>query len=115
MLRDGLRRLPKIAVLHHALGLTLVRLKRSAQALSEFALAVKFDPGNARFAYVYGVALHSSGRVGKAMSTLAQASKAHPADIDILQALVSFNQARGDEAEARRYADRLREVTAADQ
>lgn len=115
VLREGIQREPKSAVLHHALGLTLVRLKHADQALSELALAAKLDPKNARFAYVYGVALHSSGRVAEAIAALTRASKAYPADVDILQALASYYEKAGDETEARRYADRLREVMATEQ
>lgn len=112
VLRDGLKQAPNNAALHHALGLALVRTKRREEALQEFALATKLDPSNARFAYVYGVALHSLGRVDAAIATLVKAGAAHPADTDILSALASFNRDRGNEAEARRYSDKLRQVAA---
>ena len=112
VLRDGLKRSRNSAPLHHALGLTLVRAKRNAEALSELAKATKLDPANARFAYVHGVALHSAGRVDQAIATLVKASVAHPADTDILEALASFYRDRGDDIEARRYAEQLRAVAA---
>jgi predicted Zn-dependent protease len=49
-------------VLHHALGLTLVRMKRTDEAIGELERAAALDPGNARFLYVYAVALHSTGK-----------------------------------------------------
>ena len=110
VLRQGLERSPRSAVLHHALGLALVRARQSDKALAELALAAKLDPSNARFAYVYGVALNSAGRADAAIETLVKASAAHPADIDILQALVSFYRDRGNAAEAQRCAERLRDV-----
>ncbi|MFO1395161.1 MAG: multiheme c-type cytochrome [Steroidobacteraceae bacterium] len=55
-LRDGLQHSPKDAMLHHALGLSLVRQHRSAEALAELRKATELDPGNARFAEVYGIA-----------------------------------------------------------
>lgn len=75
---------------------------------------MKLDPKNARFTYVYGVALHSAGRTAEALAVLTRANSAHPATVDILQALASFYQNRGDEAEARRYADQLHAVVTAD-
>ena len=112
ILREGLKRSPKSAALHHALGLALVRAKRSDQALQELAQAAKLDPGNARFAYVYGVALHSAGRTETAIATLVKASVVHPANTDILQALASFYRDQGNDVEAQRYAERLRDVMA---
>ncbi len=55
-LREGIARSPEDATLHHALGLSLVRQKKGDQALSELKRATELAPGNARFAYVYGVA-----------------------------------------------------------
>jgi predicted CXXCH cytochrome family protein len=55
-LREGLARAPSDATLHHALGLSLVRQKKNDEALRELKRATELDPGNARFAYVYGIA-----------------------------------------------------------
>jgi Flp pilus assembly protein TadD len=107
-LREGLVRLPREATLHHALGLSLVRSKHSDEALRELAQATKLDPGNARFAYVLGIAQHSFGQGKTAIATLEAASRRHPADRDILEALVTFHGEAGDRAEATRDAERLR-------
>jgi predicted CXXCH cytochrome family protein len=108
ILRDGLKIAPKNATLHHALGLTLVRLKRSDAALGEFERATVLEPGNARFAYVYAVALHSTGKSGAAIAGLEKTLAAHPDDRDVLEALASFHAARGERAAADRYAERVR-------
>lgn len=108
ILREGLKVAPKSAILHHALGLALVRMKRSDEALGELERATALEPGNARFAYVYAVALHSTGKVDAAIARLEKALVAHPNDRDILAALASFHQSRGENAAARKYADRLR-------
>jgi Tfp pilus assembly protein PilF len=110
ILRDGLKTAPKSALLHHALGLALVRMKRADQALGELERATVLEPENARFAYVYAVALHSTGRGEAAIARLEKTLLAHPNDRDILQALVSFNEARGDTAAAKRYAERYEKV-----
>ena len=109
ILRDGLKVAPKSAVVHHALGLVLVRMKRTDQAVEEFERAAALEPGNARFAYVYAVALHSTGKAEAAISRLEKALLAHPNDRDILQALASFHEARGDTAAAKKYAERFQE------
>jgi predicted CXXCH cytochrome family protein len=56
-LREGIARVPEDATLHHALGLSLVRQKKRDEALSELKRATELAPGNARFAYVYGIAM----------------------------------------------------------
>lgn len=110
ILRDGLKVAPKNAMLHHALGLVLVRLKRASEALAELEQATVLEPGNARFAYVYAVALHSTGKSDAAIKRLEKTLAAHPNDRDILEALASFHQARGENASAKRYMDRLRQL-----
>jgi Flp pilus assembly protein TadD len=95
-------------MLHHALGLALVRLKRTDAALGELERATVLEPGNARFAYVYAVALHSTGKVDAAIAQLEKALVAHPNDGDILEALASFHEARGQSAVAKKYAERRR-------
>ena len=112
ILREGLGDAPKSGVLHYSLGLVLTRLNRSDTALREFARAAGLEPGNARFAYVHAIALHSSGKVDEAIAQLRTALIAHPADSDILSALVNFYAKRGDAEQAKRYADQLRAVTA---
>ena len=98
-------------MLHHTLGLALVRLKRTDAALGELERATFLEPGNARFAYVYAVALHSTGKSDLAIAKLKRELVVHPNDRDILGALASYHQARGDGAEAAKYAARLRKLT----
>jgi len=108
LLREGLRAAPKSAMLHHALGLTLVRLKRADAALAELEGATALEPGNARFAYVYAVALHSTGKPDAAIARLKKTLAAHPGDRNVLEALASFYQALGEIGEAKKYGDQLR-------
>ena len=108
ILREGLKVAPKSGILHHALGLALVRMKRSDEALRELERAALLEPGNARFAYVYAVALHSADKPDAAIARLEKALLAHPNDRDILAALASFHQARGENAAANRYTEQLK-------
>jgi predicted CXXCH cytochrome family protein len=108
ILREGLKVAPNSAILHHALGLALVRLKRSDEALRELERASTLDPGNPRFAYVYAVAMHSAGKSDAAIANLEKALRAHPNDRDILEALVNFHEARGEAKAAKVYSERLR-------
>jgi cytochrome c-type biogenesis protein CcmH/NrfG len=107
VLREGLRQVPDNAELHYALGLALARQKRLPDALLELRKAATLAPYSARFAYVYGVALHSSGKTGAATRELKQALNRHPGDRDILFALASFSRDAGHAVQARDYANRL--------
>jgi len=56
-LREGLALMPEAAALHHALGLSLVRQQRKAEALRELKRATDLEPGNPRYKYVYDIAV----------------------------------------------------------
>jgi predicted CXXCH cytochrome family protein len=95
------------AGLHYALGLTLTRLKRSAEALGELRQATELDRESARYAYVYGVALHSGGHVEEALAVLKNNLVRHPDNRDILLALISYNRDAGDFRSALENAEHL--------
>jgi len=56
-LREGLKLVPDAAALHHALGLSLVRQQRRAEALLELKRATDLEPDNPRYKYVYDIAV----------------------------------------------------------
>jgi predicted CXXCH cytochrome family protein len=105
-LRSALVLEPGNADVHHALGLSLVRQHRTPEALAELRRAAE-GASNARYAFVYGVALHDAGRVSEALDVLARAQARHPADRDILGALVAYTTASGDQEAARRWSERM--------
>jgi Flp pilus assembly protein TadD len=114
VLRGAIASIPQDAGVHHALGLTLVRLKRLDEALGELRRAAELAPEQARYAYVYAVALQSAGRVGDAMIVLKDSLERHPDYRDTLQALISFSRNAGDPNAALEYAERLAEIAPAD-
>jgi tetratricopeptide (TPR) repeat protein len=89
----------------HALGLSLVRQQRLDEALVQLRGATEANPLSARFAYVYGVALQSTGQIRPAIAFLEQSFSVHPYDLEILTALVTFNRDAGDLDEAIQYAE----------
>jgi Flp pilus assembly protein TadD len=94
VLREGLRTVHQPAVLHHSLGLLLVRAGKLDQAVTELAKAVELEPDVTRFAHVYAVALHSLGRTGDAVHVLEEARRRAPFDRDISEALTDLEGAR---------------------
>jgi tetratricopeptide (TPR) repeat protein len=109
MLRGGLGVVPPMGqpALQHALGLHLVRAKRYDDAMVWLRLAAEGDDDSARYAFVYGVALHDTGQATEARRILERAARRHPGNVDILGALVAFSQEAGDAAAARRWAAAL--------
>jgi tetratricopeptide (TPR) repeat protein len=107
ILRDGLKAAPESAPLHHALGLTLVRLQRSGDAVAELAEAARLAPEEPRYAYVYAIALNSTGQLRAALEVLAQALARHPDNREMLLAAANFNRDYGDWTAAIGYAERL--------
>ena len=104
-LRDAIARTPDQAALHHALGLSLVRQRRRADAVTELARAASLAPEETRYAYVYAVALHDSGDADGARRALEAAQQRRAADRAVLEALLAYAVERGDLEDARRWAE----------
>jgi predicted CXXCH cytochrome family protein len=115
LLREALTMHPPNGDVHHALGLLLVREKRMPEALSKLAKAAEQSPENARYAYVYGVALDSVGQRGAALAFLEQAHQRFTGDRDILAALSQFSAQGGDRAAATRWEQKLRDLDTREQ
>jgi predicted CXXCH cytochrome family protein len=106
-LRGAIAVSPREAAPHYALGLTLTRLKKPEAALAELRQAAELQPDSARYVYVYAVALNSGSQSDKAVAVLKEGLARHPADRDILSALIAFSRARGDVSSALAYAEKL--------
>lgn len=108
-LRNGLSISPMSADLHHALGLLLVRRGDKNSALKELAEAANLSPENIRYAYIYAIGLHSTGKLSEALVVLKPiAEKTN--DIDILSALISMNREVDNNKAALVYAIKLAEI-----
>ena len=93
--------------MQHALGLTLVRRRDYAGALERLRRGSDLAPDNARYAYVYAVALNSTAAPGEALALLERTHRRYPANRDVLFALVSTTQETGDPAAALSHAREL--------
>jgi Flp pilus assembly protein TadD len=114
VLRSAIDAVPNDVGLHHALGLSLVRLKRIDDALVELGRAAELDRHSARYAYIYGVALHSAGRQQEAIAQLKKSLAEHPENRDIIMAIVSFSREAGDAATALQYAEQAARMAPGD-
>ena len=111
ILRQGLSKTPESGDIEHALGLAAIRRRDMSAALTHLERAARLRQDVARYAYVHAVALHDSGDPARALRLLEQAVERHPADTDILEALVAWSLERGDETGARRWRARLAPAT----
>jgi len=110
VLRSGLAQVGENAELSHALGLALVRQGRSPEAIAALARAAELAPESSRYAYVYGIALHSAGEVERALGVLEDAYQRHPGDRSLLTGLVTLSRDAGDLEAALAYALALVEL-----
>ena len=78
LLREARESAPDDPVVHHALGLTLIRLSRQEEALASLRRAWELAPAEPRYAYVYGVALHDRGEREEGLRILKEAADRFP-------------------------------------
>ncbi|MGD9598236.1 MAG: multiheme c-type cytochrome [Steroidobacteraceae bacterium] len=110
ILRDGLAVADRSAPLHHALGLTLIRLQQQHAGVGELGAATRFDPKNARYAYVYAVGLNAIGNSSGAIREVERALRLAPEDRDLLRAAALFHRDQRDLPGALRFAKRWAEA-----
>ena len=79
ILMQGLQNNPNTATLYHALGLWQVRNKEPKKALLSLQKAHQLQPKDARFAYVYAVAIAQSNKA-KAIEILKEQLRLHSGD-----------------------------------
>jgi Flp pilus assembly protein TadD len=110
MLELGLARAPQNAALHHALGLTLVRLGQPREAVRQLERSARLAPDEPRYTYVYAVALNSTGKSSDALRVLERATARWPDNRDLLLALATMQRDAGQSEAARRTVRRLAEA-----
>ncbi len=88
----------------HSPGLLLVRQRDYPGALDLLRQTHELMPENTRYAYVYAVALNSTGSRDDAISLLERTHHRHPPDKDVLLALNSIARDKGDVANALLHA-----------
>jgi len=112
LLQLGLKKLPKMAILHHAIGLWYIQKKQKDKALLELKKAADLEPDNARFSYVYAVALGEKNPK-MAIHVLESVYPKHTGDLQIVSGLVYYYKIVGDSEKSNFFeqkAKRLRQV-----
>jgi len=110
ILRQGLNVVADPAAVEFALGLTLVRLGRRPEAMLHLRRAHEIRPEVVRFGYVYAVAEFDQGQHEAALETLESVLDRYPANRELLQLLIAYNQQMGRSKAAKRYAAELEQL-----
>ena len=96
---------------HHSLGLYYVRQQNLPAAIKHLQKSAELESGNARFNYIYAVALDAQGNTEHSIKILEQTQQQHPTDRDVLYALVAYHQKLGQSQKAKHYAKLLTEIS----
>jgi tetratricopeptide (TPR) repeat protein len=110
LLRKAAKIAPGNALVHHSLGLALVRRGRVAEAMPHLEASAELETRGGRYAMVYAVALHDTGNPGKALAVLEGALERAPTDRGLLQLLVVYNAEAGRRDRALDWAERMGEL-----
>ncbi|MDH3199771.1 MAG: tetratricopeptide repeat protein [Myxococcales bacterium] len=110
VLREAKRSAADQPSVEYALGLTLIRLGRHAEATKHLARAHELRPESIRFGYVYAVAQFDQGRQDAALRTLGEIHMRYPANLEILVLLRNYNRQLGRERAAAHYSSKLQEL-----
>jgi Flp pilus assembly protein TadD len=94
VLREGIAAIPNDATLHHSLGLSLVRSGNLKDAIPELQRAMRLEPNNFRFLYVYATALHEFGNRPGAMRAAGRLVYLYPKDSSAKRLLQTIRQSR---------------------
>jgi tetratricopeptide (TPR) repeat protein len=107
LIRKVIHQHPDNAAAHHALGLSQLRKQGHKDALSALRQAMRLEPHNPRFAYVYAAVLENTGQRKQAVQVLEGVVKTQRADRQTLQALIVFCGRLPDQACVQHYAKLL--------
>ncbi len=102
ILQKGLKAAAESSAIFHALGLWQVRNKAPVKAMENLKKAAALAPDNARYQYVYAVALAQKD-VPASIRVLEASLKRHTGDIPTLYALSSYYDALGESTTAQQY------------
>ncbi len=106
ILQQGIKSVPNIAILHHSLGLWYVRNKQNDLAIKELKRAVELDSNNARFSYVYAVAI-AKNDMKSAIVILENIYKKHTGNKEIVAGLRYYYNEIGNTAKSVEYNKKL--------
>lgn len=109
ILERGLKKIPNNADIHHALGLWYIRHKEKNKALEFLRKAAALAKENARYQYVYAVALWDYDKQSS-IKVLENSLAKHTGDLQTLHGLVYYNTEIGNMQAVEHYKKSLEEI-----
>jgi len=107
ILQKGLLKIPEAAILHHALGLWYVRNKKQTKAITELKRSVELDKNNARYSYVYAVAIGEENPK-EAIKILEDVYAKHTGNLQVVSGLAYYYKMIGDIQQSEVYEKKLK-------
>ncbi|HIQ27686.1 MAG TPA: hypothetical protein EYH42_04220, partial [Sulfurovum sp.] len=107
MLQKGLKNVPNVGILYHALGLWYIRNKEKSKALKALKKAYTLEPDNTRFSYVYAVAL-SETNTKEAVEVLEAIYPKHTGNVQVVSGLVYYYQQIGESEKSAEFKKKLK-------
>lgn len=98
ILQQGLKANPKSGFLHYSQGMHLIRQQQKALSVESFQQAIKWEPTNVQYAYLYFLVLDSIDQTKRAVSELKNVLKQYNNAPHLLQLGLSFSQKTADQA-----------------
>jgi Flp pilus assembly protein TadD len=106
-LRRALVSVPDDATVLYALGLSVYRQQRPAEAVDLLKRAATRAPEEPRYPFAYALALDGQGKRSEALAVIDAALVRHPDNRDLLDAGLGVAQKASDIDRAREYVRRL--------
>lgn len=106
-LLQALKVAPDSGAVQHSFGLYWVRQGGIKKALNYLKAATETDDRSVRYAYVYGVALESTGDIDGAIDALKKANEQWPNQYDVLLSLVLYLEKADRASESLTYLSKL--------
>jgi tetratricopeptide (TPR) repeat protein len=107
LLKRALSVAPDSGAVQHSYGLLLIRKGDPSGALPHLKLAIEQADAQARYAYVYAVALDNQGQTKEAAKVLVKAIKRWPNQYDLLMTLVLYLEKSGNTYSIKKYVSQL--------
>ncbi|MBQ0721053.1 MAG: tetratricopeptide repeat protein [Gammaproteobacteria bacterium] len=114
LLKRALKMTPDSGAVQHSYALLLIRKGDYQAALPHLKLAIEQTDAQARYAYVYAVALDELGQTAAAVQALVAATKRWPNQYDLLMTLVFYLEKSANTSSIYTYISQLTAIAPAD-